>query len=131
MAQVTNRDRSELAAHSLAASLLAAGNTTLLELPTKGLTNVGVQVDVTVQALDAFLIQGKFNANGAFVTLYSAAGNFTTPAGLIINASGDLTAQAAGTTGWFLMDVRGLYAIKVLASAAVDGALVDAYAGGS
>lgn len=131
MAQETHKNPRELAARNLAVSLPAAGNTIILELPVEGITNIGVQVDVTVQALDAFIIQGKFNASGAFVTLYSAAGSYTSPAGLLIGASGDLTAQAAGTTGWFLMDVRGLYAIKVLASAAVDSALVDAYAGGS
>lgn len=132
MAQETSRDPRHLAARNLAVVLPSASNAVILELPVDGLTSIGVQVDVTVRALDAFIIKGKFHASGAFVTLYSAAVDYTSPAGLLIGASGDLTAQGAATTGWFTMDVRGLYAVQVLASGTVDETgRADVFAGGS
>jgi hypothetical protein len=48
----------------------------------------------------------------------------------MIKASGDLTGVAAAGSGWFVMDVRGLFEVNVLASAAVDSAAVSIYAGG-
>jgi len=129
--QTGGQTRQLLTAKNLAVSVPATGTTTLIEVPTAGLHTLGVQVDVTVQALDAFAITARFNESGAFVTLYSSAGDFTTPAGLLIGASGNLTIQAAGTTGWFILDVRGLHSVKVTCSGAVDSALVDVYAGGA
>lgn len=135
MTQVTSttggQTRQLMVAKDTAISCPATGNTTLLEVPTAGLDNLAVQIDVTVQALDAFIIQGRFHPDGAFVTIYSAAGDYTAPVGLLVAASGDLTAQAAGTTGWFILDVRALYAVKVLASGAVNNALVSVYASGA
>lgn len=129
--QTGGQTRQLLTAKNLAVSAPAAGTTTLIEVPTAGLHTLGVQVDVTAQALDAFAITARFNESGGFVTLYSTAGSFTTPAGLLIGASGDLTTQGAGTTGWFVLDVRGLYSVKVTCSGAVNNALIDVYAGGA
>ena len=88
-----------------------------------------MHLDVTVQALDAFVIQAQFHPGAAFDTLYSAAADFTTPIGILVAASGDLTAQAVGA-GWFIMDVAGISAVRVLASGAIDGALVSIFASG-
>ena len=120
--------RQLLTAKNLAVSLPAAGNTTLLEVATAGLDQISVQVDVTVHALDGFVIQGRVSKDGAFFNLYTTG--YTSPTGLLLAASGDLTAQAASSTGWFILDVRSLYAVRVLASGASDGTLVDIYAGG-
>ena len=76
--QTGGQTRQLLVARSLAVSAPAAGTTTLLEFPTAGLHTVGVQIDVTAQALDAFAITARFHPEGAFVTLYSSAGSFTT-----------------------------------------------------
>src|SRR3990167_7250844 len=107
MAQSTSQTggphRQLLPATNLAVSVAASGTTTLLEVPVAGLHTLGVQVDLTVQALDAFAIQAKFNVNGGWVTLYNATGDFTTPAGLLIGASGDLTALAAAAPGRFAL----------------------------
>jgi hypothetical protein len=107
----------------------ATGNTALLTISTAGLERLFVQISVATQALDAFLIQGRAASGASFVTLFSAAGDFTSPAGLMVDASGDLTTLAASGTGWFVMDVRGLYEVKLLASGAVDSAAVTVYAG--
>ena len=123
--------RQLMTAKNLAVSVPGTGSTTLLEIGVAGLDTISAEFKPTVQAFDAFAIQAKFHAGGDFVTLYSSAGSFTTPAGLLIGASGDLTTLGAGATGWFVLDVRGLYAVRVTASAAADSAAVDVYAGGS
>jgi hypothetical protein len=106
------------------------GNTTLLQVKVQGLERIFVQLSATTQALDAFLIQGKAHADATALTLFSAGADFTSPAGLMIDASGDLTGLAASASGWFVMDVRGLYEVKILASAAADSATVAIYLGG-
>ena len=124
--------RQILVADNLAVSVAATGNTDLLIIPCLGLDRIMVEFAVTVQALDAFIIQAKATMAAAFVTLYSVTTDYTSPKGLLIGASGDLTLQGAGTTGWFIMEVSGLTEIKVQASANVAGAAtVSIYAGGS
>lgn len=117
-------------AENLTVSVPAAGNTQLLRIPTRGLSRVFVQFTVTSFALDAFQIQGKACNNASPVVLYSAAADFTSPNGMIIEASGDVTTQAAGSTGWALLDVKGLFEISFWASANGGTASVDIYAGG-
>lgn len=131
--QVTNHrlDKRTFQSKNAAVSVAVAGLTTLLELVDVGdLVRIFFQMDVTVAALDAFQVQGKFHEGGAYVALYSAAAAFTSPAGLIVGASGDLTAQGAGTTGWFVMEVRGLKSLRIQASANTNPATVSAFACG-
>lgn len=78
-------------------------------------------------ALDAFRVSAKFHKDGNYVLLFSVAGDFTSPAGLVVDASGDLTTLAAGTTGWLVLDVLGLYKIKIEASSAVGATTVDIF----
>lgn len=123
--------RQIVSAYRTGISVPASGNTILLTIPVESCETMGVEVKPTVNALDAFIIEAKFHPGGDFVTLYSAAGDFTSPAGLVIGASGDLTALAAAATGWVILDTRGLYAVRISASGAADGTLVDIYAGGT
>lgn len=112
-------------------SVAAAGLTTLMELTDIGeIVRIFFQMDVTDAALDAFQIQGRPHGSVNYQSLYSTAGAFTSPAGLIIGASGDLTTQGAGTTGWFIMEVRGLRDIRIQASANTNPATVTAVACG-
>lgn len=107
------------------------GNTSLLNVPVERITRIAVLLTATVHALDAFVIKGQIHRDVAAVTLYSSSGSFTSLAGLLVGASGDLTALAQDATGWFIMDVRGLFQVEILASGAADGTLVDIYATGS
>lgn len=108
----------------------AAGNTVILEVPTLGLRNIGVEVSVGVNALDAFIVSAQFHPNGAFQQLYAAI--TSTPAGLILAASGTLASTGAGSTGWFIMDVRGIYKVRVSASGTTaDTTTIKARASGS
>ena len=107
----------------------AAGNTVLLDLTVAGLAHLGVEVKPTVNDLDGFLVEVKFSPDADWVTLTSAI--TSTPAGLILAASGTLATLAAAATGWFIMDVRGLYGVRVSASGSVaDTTTVSTYAGG-
>ena len=108
----------------------ATGNTVILEVPTLGLRNIGVEVSVGVNALDAFIVSAQFHPNGAFQQLYAAI--TSTPAGLILAASGTLASTGAGSTGWFIMDVRGIYKVRVSASGTTaDTTTITARASGS
>lgn len=130
MAQITTSTggqvRQLIQAKNTGLVLPAAGDTVLMEIPTAGAEELGVQFDVTTQALDNFVIEGKFHADAAYVVLYT---NPTVVTGLIIGISGSIGAQAAGSTGWFILNVRSLWGVRLKASAAVNNAGVDIYAG--
>jgi len=67
-----------------------------------------------------------------FVTLLSVAADYTSPAGIVVDASGDLTILGAGATGWLILDVLGFNRIKLQASANVAGATsASIFAGGA
>ncbi len=91
-------------------------NTTLdIALDVRGLDRITVQLTVAMEALTGFAIKGKTTDDAAADTLYSAAGDFTSPRGLLVGASGDLTTLAVGT-GWFVMDVTGYEEIVMTAT---------------
>lgn len=107
-----------LSKKSVVTALPATGNTDVLELPTLGLKNIGVAFTPAVNAIDAFIVSAKFHPDDTYHTLYNAI--TSTPAGLIIAASGTLASTGAGTTAWFTMDVRGIYSIKISVSGSTD-----------
>jgi len=111
----------------------AAGNTDIIELDVSQLARLALEIrNAGAQAFDALLVLGKFHPDGAYVTLLSAAGDFTTPAGIVVDASGDLTVLGAGATGWLILDVLAMQKVKLQASANVAGATsARVFAGGS
>lgn len=116
---------------SATGTIPAGSTTTILEVPTLGLKNIGVEVVVGVNNLDAFVVSAQFHPDGEFVTLYSAIDATPTESPLIIAASGTLASLAVGT-GWFLMDVRGIYKVRVGASGTVaDTTTITARCSGS
>jgi hypothetical protein len=119
MAQTQSTSSRRLIAENASVAVAVAGDTTLLELIVADINELGVSIAPTTNALDAFKVLGKFHPSGAFVTLYSTAGAYTSPAGLVVGASGDLTALAAAATGWLILNVTPLYAVRLDASAAV------------
>lgn len=133
MAQVTSqhpRSDFSLLAENAAITVAQTGNTQLLDVDTSRIEMLAVEAVVTGQALDAFVVTGKVHPNSTAVTLASAAGDYTTPAGVVVLASGDLTSQAVGT-GWVLLDVRPFSSVQVLASSGnVAGSTVTARGAG-
>jgi len=72
--------------------------------------------DAAAVVFDQFEIQ--ISPDGAnFETAFSATGDYTSPTGILIGCSGDLTGLAAAATGWFILDCRGLDKLQVQASA--------------
>ncbi len=96
---------------------------------TRRLARIATEIVLTTQTFDQFQIMVKFHKDGAWVVLYSATGDFTSPAGLLVGASGDLTALAPGI-GWFIMDVTGIYKVKLQAACAVAGGISVVRGGG-
>jgi hypothetical protein len=135
MAQSSSRTGGQVSPHLTAkndsVSVPASGNTTVLELMTLGLKRIAAEFSNVGFVLDAFIIQAKFHPDGDYRTIYSAAGAYTSPAGLLVAASGDLTVLADAATGWFILDVIGVFAIRVQASANGGTTLLSARAMGS
>ena len=120
-------------AENLAVSVPLASNTTLLDMVVEGAEKLSVQVDNTIQALDAFVIQGRVHRNAAYITFASAASDFTTPTATnrLLTATGAPVTLAAGASAYFGMDVSGLYSVKILASGGnATDSVVSIYAAG-
>ena len=115
MAQDTSNTPGHVEAINASVAVPQAGNTAILTIRCDDTKEVGFGITVAGFALDTFLVQGQFHKDSAFVTLYSTALSFTSPAGLVVAASGDLTTQAVGT-GWLILDTKPLYAVKLLCS---------------
>lgn len=71
------------------------------------------------ESVDQFEVRGL--VGGVETTLYNTGTDFTSPAGLIIAASGDLTLQAANTTGWLVMDADPFTELRFYAACALAG----------
>ncbi len=112
-------------------TVAGTGTTTLCTLITEHMERLWVEIANVAQAFDAFAIQGRLHEDGSFLTLFDAAGDFTSPAGILIGASGDLTTLAAGGSGWLCLDVLGIQAVRLTASAAANNATPTIYAGGA
>lgn len=92
--------------------------TSLIEvavIPVLKSETLGCEIAVTSAALTQFAIQGRFTGAASYQTLFNTAGDFTSPTGLIVGASGDLTTQAIGS-GWFIMDCDGLESVRIQAA---------------
>ena len=87
-----------------------------------------LNADVTY---DQFVISGRFINEGTWEVLFNTAADFTTPAGLLIGTSGDLTTIANTATGWFIMDTASLFEIKVEAASSGGASTSTVNAGGS
>lgn len=87
------------------------------------------QIEVETNALDQFIVSGRVHDESGWMILFNAGADFTSPAGLMIDASGDLTAQAVGA-GWFKMNVGGFYELRIsAASGNAAGSVLSVYAG--
>lgn len=109
-----------------------ASNTTILEIDVSQIARLAVEIRNTGGfALDAFRVDGKVSSDGAYVNLASLAAAYTSPSGLIVAASGDLTVLASGATGWLVIDVLGFNKIRFQASSNGTITTVGILAGGS
>lgn len=106
-------------------------NGDIIEFDVSQITRLVSEIRNTgANAFDTFIVQGKV-PNGAYVTLLSVAADYTSPAGIVVDASGDLTTLAGGATGWLILDVLGFEKIKFQASAAVGASTARVFSSGS
>ena len=92
---------------------LAGAN--MLDIDVRGITRLFVQLSVTIAALTGFRIKARALASAGYVTLYSSTADYSTPQGLLVGCSGDLSSQAIGE-GWFALDVSGLESVQLHAT---------------
>lgn len=116
MAQVTSKQPGRVIAENVAVTVTAAGNTVVLEVLTEDIDQIGVDVLATTQAFDAFLMEGRMSPDGLYQTVITSP---WTVGGILIAASGNLSALAAATPGYALIDVRAFYSVRFSASKAV------------
>ena len=116
-----------------AIAIPAAGNTDIIELDVSQVARIALEIiNAGANAFDTFIVQGKVRPDSNYLTLLSAAADYTSPAGIVVDASGDLTVLGAGATGWLILDVLGFTKIRLQASANVAGATsASIFAGGA
>jgi len=115
-----------------AVAIPAAGNTDIIELDVSQVARIALEIiNAGAAAFDAFLVLGKVRPDSNYVTLLSAAADYTSPAGIVVDASGDLTVLGAGATGWLILDALGFTKIKLQASSAAGGTSASAFIGGA
>lgn len=121
-------------------TVLAGGNTVLSTYDVRGRDRLSIEISVTNQALDAFIVEARTHPNGSHNVIAKDSTEFITPVGLIVGSetydaadlrlAGDLTSIVAGGRGLLVIDVTGLESVRLSASAAVDSALVTTRATG-
>jgi len=129
MTQTTKRIHRKLA--DAVVVEVAAALTTLGTYDVSDMDAVSFHIANADVTFDQFVISAQFIKDGAFETLYSAAGDYTTPAGLLIGTSGDLTAIANGATGWFVLYPKGLFGLRIAAASSGANTTTTVNGGGS
>ena len=67
--------------------------------------------------LTGFAVEYNIHPEGGWMSIASAAVDYTTPEGVVLGTSGDLTIAAAGATVHFLkLDVTGVSSIRITAA---------------
>jgi hypothetical protein len=108
-----------------------SGVQTIVDLDVTGLTRICVQLVVATATLAAFQISAfVHNRATAAVVLKSTTAQFTAPSGVLIDASGDLTGQVAGSAGWFVLNVAGFSTIRLSANSTAGASTLAIFANG-
>ena len=95
---------------------------TLFTAVTQNRTDLFFSLLPATQNLTALSIEARVHdESNTWMTLASAAGDFTAPSGAIFGASGDLTTLAAASEGWCKVEIHGDFEIRVRATAVARG----------
>jgi hypothetical protein len=92
--------------------------TTIKELEVSDIDSVTLDISNSGNALDQFEIQGKPVDGSTYRTLFSVAGDYTSPSGILIGTSGDLTSLISGGNGWLILYPKGFFKIRFQAARA-------------
>ena len=95
--------------------------TSIITIPTQNYKRLMVRFTASVQAIDKFQISARCVAGGTLCIIAgpTASGGFTSPIRPLLGASGDLTVLS-GATGWFYMDVEGIFDVDISIAFAAD-----------
>lgn len=105
-----------------------SGFTDLLEIEVESLSQINFEVVVTEEALGSIRMMGKVHPDSDYVIVVDT---MLFPGGpLVLATSGNVGSQAAGTTGWGVVNVLGFHMVKFQARADVAGANVTIRAAG-
>lgn len=109
---------------------LSEALTVIATFDVSNIERIYVEIAVTDQALDQFEIHCRAHNQGSYQQMFNAAVDYTSPIGILVGVSGDLTIIAAGASGWFMLDVRSIESLQIkAASGNVAGSGVTVYAG--
>lgn len=96
--------------------VVPSASTGILKVDTSLATELFVVMTVATAALTGFSIKARPSTYTlAAVTLYSTSADYTTPSGLLVGTSGDLSVAGTGVS-WFIMDVKALQSIEIWAT---------------
>jgi len=105
--------------------------TTVGEYPVGDMDGVGFHISNAGVLIDQFVIQAQFYDAGPWETMFSAAGDYTSPLGILIGTSGDLTGIADAATGWFIIYPKGIYKLRLRAASSGADTSITINGGGS
>jgi hypothetical protein len=90
---------------------------TLFEINTAGSEHLFVSFVVGAANLSAFTVDYRAHPSGGWATVANAGADFTSPAGVIEDASGNLTTAASGATvHWLKLKVGGVETVRLQAA---------------
>lgn len=90
---------------------------TVLEVKVRGYEEMWLSFVVGGANLSDFNVDYRVHADGGYFTVASDAGDYTSPDGPILGASGDLTLAAAGATvHWLRLSVKGVHDVRIQAA---------------
>lgn len=125
MLQTGNRKGNRIASDEILFSETITTDLTLVGVfDTQCLSVLFCEVAVATQDVDQFEISGRSNKSGSWHVLFNSAGDFISPLGILVGTSGDLTTISAGNNGFFILNIDGLFEIRIRAAAATTGAVV-------
>lgn len=108
---------------SAANALDNSGVQDVIEIDVEGMIRLMCKITVASAALTAFQIKGQFHPDDpTLLTLRSTSLHFTSPTGILYDASGDLTIQGVGS-GWFCLDCCGLTKVRLAANTGTSATL--------
>jgi len=89
-----------------------------------------VQMTVAVAALTGFSIGATPTSGSTPSILYNTSADFSSPKGILLGASGDLTTQGIGI-GWFILSTVGLHSITLTFSSGGTATVATTIGGGA
>jgi len=100
---------------------LTASESIVANIDVTHVERVSVEVSVSGDPLNSFSLHGRFHPAGSYRELYASAEDYTSPSGLLIGTSGDLS--SLGGIGWFILDTRALDVLQIKSSSFSETAL--------